>query len=73
VWFKGGEEQEGKYEGGHSSLGDFDKWVFTHSMPHVLWFKHGKEAVAYDGNTSSVADFHKWVVAKEDVAERAEL
>jgi hypothetical protein len=42
-------------------------------MPHVLWFKHGKEAVAYDGNTSSVADFHKWVVAKEDVAERAEL
>ena len=68
VWFKGGKEQD-NYEGGHSSLEDFDNWVFTHSMPHVLWFKHGKEAVAYDGNTSSVADFHKWVVAKEDVAE----
>ena len=68
LWFKGGEEQ-GKYEGGHSTLGNFDKWIFMHAMPHVLWFKHGKEAVVYDGNTSSAADFHKWVVAKEDVAE----
>ncbi len=68
VWFQGGQEQ-GEYDGGHSSLDEFDKWVFEHSLPHVLWFKHGAEAVAYDGSTSSVDDFHKWVVAKQDVAE----